>query len=140
VAKPDLSIAEKEEPTFSFHVSADVTDSAGETRSDERRINVGYTALQASISADDWQTQEKPVELKLTTQTLDGDGQSAKGSLKIYRLKEPAQVERPPLSGAYRPFSLFTQRGKTPASPLTPLRGEGDEPNHWELGPVVAEK
>ena len=33
IAKPDLSVAEKDEPIFQFEVSADVTDTNGETRS-----------------------------------------------------------------------------------------------------------
>ena len=50
---------EKDEPTFVFQINADVTDSAGETRSAERAIRVGYTALEAMLSADDWQTDEQ---------------------------------------------------------------------------------
>ena len=36
IAKPDLSVAEKDEPVFQYEVSADVTDTNGETRSAER--------------------------------------------------------------------------------------------------------
>ena len=50
-AKPDRSIPEKNEPTFSFRVYADVTDSNGETRSDNTRINIGYTAMALNLSA-----------------------------------------------------------------------------------------
>jgi len=134
IAKPDLSIAEKEEPTFSYHIHADVTDSAGETRSAERSVNVGYTALQASVSADDWQTEDRPVQLRLKTTTLDGEGQPAEGSLKIFRLNEPAAVQRPPLGGGYRPLYRSTKKGTFPAPEnLADL-------NQWESGPVVAEK
>jgi len=51
-AKPDISIPEEDEPTFEYSVHADVTDTTGETRSDERIVRAGYTALQASIYAD----------------------------------------------------------------------------------------
>ena len=78
---------EKDEPTFVFPVNADVTDSAGETRSADRAIRVGYTALEAMLSAEDWQTDGKPVELKLETKTLDGEPQVAEGTVKIYRLQ-----------------------------------------------------
>jgi len=44
VAKPDPSIPEANEPSFVYEITADVTDSAGETRSDNRSIRVGYTA------------------------------------------------------------------------------------------------
>ena len=55
-AKPDPKVPEKDEPTFVFQINADVTDSAGETRSADRAIRVGYTALEAMMSAEDWQT------------------------------------------------------------------------------------
>ena len=76
-AKPDVSVAEKEEPTFQYEISADVTDTTGETRSASRGVVVGYTALQASLAAGDWQTDAKPVEITIATQSLDGEGQKA---------------------------------------------------------------
>jgi hypothetical protein len=74
-----------------------VTDSAGETRSADRGIRVGYTALEAMLSADDWQTEDKAVELKIETKTLDGEPQQAEGSVKIYELQPPEKVQRAPL-------------------------------------------
>jgi len=132
-AKPDLSISEKEEPTFIFQIYAVVTDSAGETRSDQRSINVGYAALMASVTADDWQTQDKPIELTLHTQTLDGEGQTAEGSLKLHRLKQPAEVERAPLSGA----QPYRRRGGKALDAIVP---NSSDPNTWELGELVTEK
>src|SRR5207248_3151404 len=74
---------------------ADVTDTAGETRSDNRSVAVGYTALQANLSADDWQAADRAAKVIVTTQTLDGEGQAAKGTVKVYRLKQPEKVHRP---------------------------------------------
>ena len=54
VAKPDTTVPEKDEPTFHYTVSADVTDSTGETRSGQVSVNVGYTALKANLTAADW--------------------------------------------------------------------------------------
>ena len=56
IAKPDLSVAEKDEPIFQYEVSADVTDTNGETRSAQRTVQAGYTALRASLAAGDWLT------------------------------------------------------------------------------------
>lgn len=130
-AKPDPSVTEKDEASFSFSIYADVTDTAGETRSAQRSVNVGFVALQAMVSADSWQTVGKPVEVRIITTTLDGEPQRAEGRVKIYRLKEPAQVQRAPLGGPR----------------YWPGAGEADEsspdlsnPNNWELGEVVAEK
>ncbi len=129
-AKADASISSTNEPTFHFQVSADVTDTAGETRSAARGVLVGYTALQATLSAKDWQTDAEAVELKLKTATLDGAGQVAEGSVKIYQLKEPAQVQRAALGGGY-----YYRRG-VPMGADEP----NADPNNWPLGAIVAEK
>ena len=54
IAKPDLSINPTNEPTFVYSVDVDVTDGNGETRSDDRKVRVGYTALQAALTAEPW--------------------------------------------------------------------------------------
>ncbi len=131
-AKPDPQVLEKNEPTFVFQINADVTDSAGETRSADRAIRVGFTALEAMLSADDWQMADKPVELKIETKTLDDEPQTAEGSVKIYELQPPEKTHRPALGGQnYYP----PQSGN----------GGGDEadlanPNNWPLGKVAAER
>ena len=131
-AKPDLSVSEKDEPTFQYTIYADVTDTAGETRSAERQVNVGYTALQATLTVAGWLTIDRPVEVKVRTTTLDGEGQLAEGSLKIHRLQPPAQVQRAPLQRDYIPYL----RGGQPAEPAPDL----SNPNSWPLGEVVAER
>lgn len=100
-AKPDLSVPAEHEPTFHYSVYADVTDTNGETRSGDRVVRVGYTALRASMSAGSWLTAQKPVEVSINTSTLDGVGQSAEGTIRVYSLKQPAKVERSPLGGRY---------------------------------------
>lgn len=131
VAKPDSSVTEKDEASFSFSVYADVTDTTGETRSANRGVNVGFTALTASLRSDEWQTTAKPVEIKIQTTTLDGEPQAAEGTLKIYRLKGPASVQRARLSERY-------WRGVVEAED----KAEPDlsNPNNWELGDVALEK
>ena len=93
-AKPDRSVERESQPVFVYTVYADVTDTAGETRSSEQTVNIGYTSLAARITAKDWLTTDTPVEFKLNTETLDGEGQSASGKLTVYRLKSPNQVQR----------------------------------------------
>ncbi len=135
VAKPDLSVSEKDEPVFEYTVHADVTDTTGETRSGQQTIRVGYTALQATLAANDWQTVDKPVQLTIKTSTLDGEGQLAEGSLKIYRLKAPDKVHRQDLGGRVYPRPVF--RGGDKAAPEP--KPNPSDPNSWPLGEVVAE-
>ena len=134
-AKPDPKVPEKDEPTFVFQINADVTDSAGETRSADRAIRVGYTALEAMISADDWQTDDKPVELKLETKTLDGEPQVAEGSVKIYELQPPEKVHR--RAAGRRTVALLADAVRRCDSPDE--APDLSNPNNWPLGKVVAE-
>jgi hypothetical protein len=130
IAKPDPQVSEKDEVSFTYTVYADVTDSAGETRSASHRVNVGFTALQASLSADDWQSEDKPVELRITTTTLDNEPLTAEGSLKIFRLKAPPQVQRAPLDG--RQWNRDEDGDGQPDADLS-------NPNNWELANIVTE-
>ena len=90
----DPAVAEKDEPVFAFQVYADATDSTGETRSANRAVRAGYTALQAALAAQEWQTPDKPVALTVTTESFDGEPQAAAGTVKVYRLKQPDRVQR----------------------------------------------
>jgi uncharacterized protein YfaS (alpha-2-macroglobulin family) len=131
-AKPDPKILEKDDPTFVFQITADVTDSSGETRSAEHSIRIGYTALEAVLSADDWQSEGKAVELKVATKTLDGEPQQAEGSVKIYELQAPEKVQRPFFAG-----QVLYWRGE-----IMEGRNEQDStsPNNWPLGAVAVER
>jgi uncharacterized protein YfaS (alpha-2-macroglobulin family) len=96
-ATPDLSVSPENEPTFQFQIVADVTDSSGETRSQETQIRVGYTALQADLQVADWQTPDQPVLVDISTESLNGDPETAQGTVSIYTVQQPGQVIRPPL-------------------------------------------
>jgi hypothetical protein len=139
-AKPDLSVAEQDEPTFHYEISVDVTDTSGETRSASRGVAVGYTALQASLTANDWQTDDKPVEVTIATQSLDGEGQKAEGSLKIYQLRQPNAVQRPDILGVYRPIPLVRRgKGATTAIVAEP-KPDPSNINSWPLGDLVQQR
>jgi hypothetical protein len=88
---------------------------------------VGYAALEAVLTANDWQEAAKPVEIKVSTTTLDGEPQVAKGAVKVYRLKSPAKVVRAQLGP-----EDYREDGK-PEADLS-------DPNHWEVGEVAAER
>src|SRR5262249_51347780 len=100
-ALPDLRVPEKDEPIFVYTVSADVTDNAGETRSNSTSVPVGYTALQAKLSASHWLTSGEEGEVAVHTTTLDGQPQAASCTVKVYKLKQPAKVHRARLNNPY---------------------------------------
>ena len=120
-AKPDLSILEADEPVFQFYVHADVTDTTGETRSDERVVSAGYTALQATVSADTSQIPDEPVELTVRTQSIDGQPEPAEGTLQVYSLKQPDNVIRP----------AMVSTGSQP---------DASDPETWELADLIDER
>jgi hypothetical protein len=130
-AKPDPAVSEEDEAVFSYTVYADVTDTTGETRSSDRIVRVGYTALQAAMSAEDWLTAQKPVEIKIHTSTPNGQGEAADGTIEVYSLKQPATVQRAALRGdrSYRTYRTHNA-GEAPEP-------DPSNPNSWALGKLV---
>jgi uncharacterized protein YfaS (alpha-2-macroglobulin family) len=120
-AKPDLSILEEDEPVFEYLVHADVTDTTGETCSDDYIVRAGYTALEAAIDADAWQTQDKSVEMTITTQSIDGQPEPAEGTVRIYTLKQPAKV-------------ICAALGSTGQQP------DPSNPDTWETADLISEQ
>ena len=102
-AKPDRSVNESDNPQFHYNVTVDVTDTTGETRSSTSSVTVGYVALQANVTTSDWNVAGTPVKLALSTTSLNGNGATASGKIKVFSLKQPASVIRPDLLGAARP-------------------------------------
>ncbi|KAG1657648.1 hypothetical protein GQR58_023318 [Nymphon striatum] len=95
-ALPDASIDKKNLPTFSYEITADVTDINGETHSATTIVTVGYHTMTASMSlADPFDKDAKENKLNITTNNLNGQFVPAKGSVKMYKLKAPKSVNRP---------------------------------------------
>lgn len=94
VARPDASVPVSEQPVFTFSVHADVTDGTGETRSSERPIQAGYTALELALKAEAWLSSERPVELTVSSASLDQNPEPTTGTVTIHRLREPATPVR----------------------------------------------
>lgn len=140
-AKPDLSVLEKDEPRFNYHVIADVTDTTGETRSEEKSITLGYTALVADLTAESYLTSEKPVTLKVLTSSPNGDKLAAKGTVTINALKQPEKVLRSNFFGSAAMAKNPRQpriRGRGPiAKPVVHDQGDPADPRSWAVGDVV---
>jgi uncharacterized protein YfaS (alpha-2-macroglobulin family) len=119
-AKPDLSVPETDEPVFVFQVHADVTDTTGETRSADRSVRASYTALQATVSADPWQTPDTPVPLVVQTESLDNVPESAQGTVRVYALKQPDKVIRAAIPASNEP--------------------DASDPDTWETAELLSEQ
>ncbi len=126
-AAPDRTVPEGDEPTFRYTVTAEVTDTTGETRVGTQSVEVGYVALRATVTAAEWLTADAPVKLNLSTTSLDGAGREATGTVKVYKLKTPERPVRGELDGGFR---FYPVAGKEP--PPDPSR-----PVSWALGEVA---
>ncbi|MEI7781783.1 MAG: MG2 domain-containing protein, partial [Planctomycetota bacterium] len=140
-ARPDRTVPRESAPVFSYAVTADVTDSGGETRSDERRISAGYVAIEAALSAEKWQAvaadgAAAAVAITLATNSLDGQPRTASGTLTVSKLVQPAAVVRgDAFAAGPRPQPRPGRRGKI----LLPQPAEADpaDPETWAAGEVV---
>ncbi|HOT77856.1 MAG TPA: hypothetical protein PK467_18865, partial [Candidatus Wallbacteria bacterium] len=140
-AKPDLSIPKSGEPSFDFKVYADVTDSAGETRSGEGMVRVGYTAMEAKLGADPWQTSDKAVALRVETLTLDGKPVTAEGVIEIFALDQPQKPVRKELSSEFSCWWGYAE-DDTQKNGSDQLKGitETSDWRQWPEGKTVDKK
>ncbi len=134
-AKPDLSVPAASGPTFTYSISADVTDSAGETRSARGSVRLGYTSLEASLSCAEWEETGKPVSIEVTTTTLNDKKVAARGEVEILRLAGPEKPVPADLIGEVSIREMEAASGPEP-------RGFKETPDwrKWPEGPRVAKK
>lgn len=94
-ALPDRGIPKSEQPAFYYEVRADVTDINGETHGANASIRAGYTALIVDIpDLPGIVDTTKTLELTLSTVNFSGEAVPVKGTLSIYRMKEPERLLR----------------------------------------------
>lgn len=135
VAQPDPSVSKESEPTFTYRIVADVTDTTGETRSDEDRLQLRYSAIAAELTSDEFLTTDDPVKLQVQVSGLFGDTSKAMGIVKLHRLIQPDQVARPDMPGhRWQPMNRNSVDGDSEPDAIDPAN-----PNSWELGEVVSE-
>jgi hypothetical protein len=140
-ARPDRSVPKESLPVFSYRVVADVTDPGGETRSDERSVNAGYTKVEAAVSAAEWQAvkagEPAAVAITVATTTLDGEPRAAEGRLVVHRLVQPTEVDRGDFHDADQlPFPR-RRRGPPGRLPPQPPQPDPADPETWAAGETV---
>ena len=93
-AKPDRSIDTKLDPIFNYSITADITDSTGETRSGARIVRIGYKAMQLGICFTEDFNADNSLKLDIVSSTHDGEAVKAEGKVRIYKLIQPETPER----------------------------------------------
>ena len=115
-AKPDPSISPSSQPVFTYSITADVTDGAGETRSVSGSVRVGFASLEAGIEGKDWQEPHRPVVLTITTTTLNAKKAAAKGTVEIRALQGPKKPVPADLIGEVAIRERQAQSGSLPGA------------------------
>ncbi|MGY3054304.1 TonB-dependent SusC/RagA subfamily outer membrane receptor [Pedobacter sp. UYEF25] len=85
-AIPDETVERNAEPTFTYQISADVTDINGETHSASTNVSVKYQALTVSILSADKFEIEKLQDLKIASINTSGAFEPAKVNLQVEKL------------------------------------------------------
>lgn len=135
-AIPDSSVDRQSEPKFRYEITANVTDTTGETRDASTTVLVGYTTMEASLSTSQsgWLTDEAPIKINVSTRALQGGVVSAKVKVEVFSLKKPDRIGRQRLDNAFlwdrinlRPGQLDGKEDEVRA----------DEPNSWPTDQVI---
>ena len=127
------TVPEKDEPSFRYTVTADVTDTTGETRTGSKSVNVGYVALRATVDVRRVaRSSDKESEVRDHHDHARRRGAGREGHAEDSRA-EAAREGRP-----RRTSTADTARGSAPARRRTrsrcPTRASRMS---WELGDVV---
>lgn len=93
-ASPDKSADKKYYPTFTYTVTATVTDINGETHESSSYVSVGYNAMNLYSDLNDKIEKETATVVSVQSLNLNGQPVSAKGKLIIWKLKEPEKIFR----------------------------------------------
>jgi uncharacterized protein YfaS (alpha-2-macroglobulin family) len=88
-AIPDRGVDKSYNPTFTYTVSADVTDMGGETRSGQSEVSVGYCALNLSIDIPREIDKNRDTVFSVKATNMSGETEPAKGTMRIFRLRGP---------------------------------------------------
>ncbi len=135
-AIPDKSVDKKNMPTFSYEVTADVTDINGETHSTTTFVTVGYHTMTANMyMANPFDKDAKENKLSISTNNLNGQFVPAKGVVKVYKLKAPESVNRP-RTWAAPDYAGWSEEEFKKLYPHDAFANEHDA-STWEKGEVV---
>jgi len=93
-AIPDESINKKDQPTFYYEVSADITDLNGETRSGETSVAVAYHAIQLNIELADKINADSLKNLKIRSTNINDIFEKAQVNITVYKVQSPNKIFR----------------------------------------------
>ncbi|HVT61301.1 MAG TPA: MG2 domain-containing protein [Thermoanaerobaculia bacterium] len=84
------------EVTYSYRLSAEVTDEGGETRTAERSFRLGFVAIEAAIDSErEFLDPHSVAEVTVLRRDLDGVPRPGAGAWRLLRLRQPAEPRLP---------------------------------------------
>ena len=93
-ALPDNSVSKKDQPTFYYEVTADVTDVAGETRSGNTQVAVAYQALKLKMEVPEKIHADSLKNIKLSSTNLNDVFEKTTVTVSAHKLKSPGRMFR----------------------------------------------
>ncbi len=94
VAEPDRTIDRATNPFFTYEITFDVTERAGETRSATESLRIGYTALVAELPIPPTLDKADPAVIRVRAVNATGQSVPATGQVTIWRLQAPTRPLR----------------------------------------------
>ena len=138
-AVPDRALPAQSLPVFTYHITADVIDTGGETRSADTHVSAGYVDVEATLDVDDWQVTNDEniasVTIHVSTLSLDAAPRGVSGTLRLNQLIQPKRVARTDLATRSIPYNVLKKQ-KSSGSSILPLP-QDDDPKTWADGKQV---
>lgn len=134
-AAPDQQINRSTLPIFDFEITADVTDPAGETRSQTDQVGVGYHSLNLKLNLPATANADSLRSFFVSATNLAGDKVNTPVEVTIYQLNSPKQ----PIKKRYwqQPDTyIYTKQEFSTYFPNDEYSNEAD-PETWSTGSQV---
>jgi hypothetical protein len=93
-ALPDNNLPASSHPIFHYQITADVTDLAGETRSANNSISVGYESLQLKLEVPEMVFADSLRKVTVSAMNMNDSFQAAQVNLNVYKLSAPNKIFR----------------------------------------------
>ncbi|HEV7508440.1 MAG TPA: alpha-2-macroglobulin family protein [Thermoanaerobaculia bacterium] len=125
---PQPEARDREELTYEYYLSAEMTDDGGETHQAERPFRIGRATVEGRIASDrGFLLAGRPAFLTVTRRDLNGVPRPGAGSWSLYELRQPEQ----PLLPGDEPAPAAEDTGfRTPGDGLSPRWGQFPEPEY----------
>jgi uncharacterized protein YfaS (alpha-2-macroglobulin family) len=136
-ALPDKAVPKKDQPTFYYEITTDVTDAAGETRSGNTQVAVAYQAIKLSLDVPEKLHTDSLKNIKLSSTNMNDVFEKATVTVSVYKLKTPDRIYRERYWAQPDTFVL-TQDEYYRSFPYDVYKNEND-PAKWARETKVAE-